>query len=486
MNWDIVCYVLKKFGITHIRRGEFNSASKLMLLDGGAVDLPGVIYVTAGGGSDVHFRYALIVSVGACCIQTDNCVEVEAAGLSEVFNALAETKHYLDTLDNVLVCLDTDQEIIDAAGMYLNCPLFYFDESYRVLAITRDVTFPMDEEWRHMLDKGFLSPENARKMKENGDLDLLAAAQKPVIYKSEIYPYTSVVTNVWYEGRFSSRINMLCIQDDPSPVAVRTCEILAKHLKRVISRSEKMPVSGPVRNMLMDLLRGVRLSESLISDRLQSNPVWNAGLFQVFCIDVGATHDKQVGAYYSAILDRLCTQERMISLVFEEKLVLVAHAEAETGFDALAEKLSAFFEVQHLHCGVSNVFRRLSALRGYYDQAAAALRLGAGEWLCFFRDHMLEHVLSFVPAEQAAFLISPDIERLMEADTRHALSLTETLRAYLACNCNLTQTAERLFIHKNTLLYRLHRIKSVICCDLNDADERLLLALSFKLMDSQT
>jgi len=74
---------------------------------------------------------------------------------------------------------------------------------------------------------------------------------------------------------------------------------------------------------------------------------------------------------------------------------------------------------------------------------------------------------------------------LEEAEGQYSFSLLDTLRTYLECNCNLLRTAERLYVHKNTLLYRLNHIKSILRCDLNDADERLLLMLSFKLLEGQ-
>ena len=92
-------------------------------------------------------------------------------------------------------------------------------------------------------------------------------------------------------------------------------------------------------------------------------------------------------------------------------------------------------------------------------------------------------MLAHIPEEQVQFLISPDIARLQEAEGQYSFSLVDTLRAYLECNCNLIRTAEHLFLHKNTLLYRLNHIKNLIRCDLSDADERLLLMLSFKLLE---
>ena len=46
---------------------------------------------------------------------------------------------------------------------------------------------------------------------------------------------------------------------------------------------------------------------------------------------------------------------------------------------------------------------------------------------------------------------------------------------------NISQTAESLFVHRNTLLYRMDRIQELTGQDLNNADMRLALHLSLKL-----
>lgn len=485
MNWELICHVLGRFGVRTARRSGFHAASNLMLLAPDAEDWPGVVYVTAGAGCTGRFRFSLIVSAGPCGVEAENLIELSSGTLTAAFNALAEARHYLDTLDDVLARLDDEQGILDAAGMYLNTPFMYFDESYRILAITRDVVFPFDEEWRHMLEHRYLSPESALKMKENGDLDRLLEVREPIVYHSDIYPFSSVIVNIWCEDRFFSRLNMICVSGDTSPLAVRSCEIVAAHLERVIDRGENMPFGGPLQSMLIDLLSGEQLSEALICDRLQAGPFHSGACFQLFCIDIAVRHDEEIGAYYTFLLEKLCLHENAIALLFNGKLVILAYGANEAAFAPFIEKLSVFLVAQRLSCGVSNSFKGISPLEGYYGQALAALGSGSGERLIYYRDHMLPHMLSYIPAERLPFLISPDIVRLQETDAQYSLSLCETLKAYLHHNCNLTKTADRLFIHKNTLLYRLGRIRSIIRCDLDKADERLLLSLSFKLMERQ-
>ncbi len=486
MNWELIVYTLEKFRIQSVRRAGFNAASTLLLMEADAADFPGILYIAEAGADVSAFRFALVVSVGGDNAGAANCIVLEMGTVAAVYNALAQVKNYLDTFERLLSRLDNDQEMIDASGMYINCPFFYFDESYRVLAITRDVTFREDDEWRHMLEKGFLSPESALAMKESGDLDRLAAAQKPVVYRSEIFPFTSIVSNIMDEGCFVGRLNMLCIRGDASPVTQCVCEILSDHLKRNLLRGRKTRSGGALRGMLLELLRGTELSETLISDRLKRQSGWEKGVFRVFCLDLDMARDKQVGAYYTRLLQGLGMGGQLMPLVFEEKLVVIVHAVDETVLETLMQKLEAYFEKQHLYGGVSNSFRRLGALAGYYGQALAARELGRAQKLNHYGDYMLLRLLSYIPQERLDCLISPDIARLEEADARNALPLTETLKCYLANGCRLMRTADALFIHKNTLIYRLGRIRTILQNDLDDADTRLLLELSFRLLEART
>lgn len=47
-------------------------------------------------------------------------------------------------------------------------------------------------------------------------------------------------------------------------------------------------------------------------------------------------------------------------------------------------------------------------------------------------------------------------------------SLLETLRCYLKNNCNLINTSQEMFIHRNTLIYRLNKIKKILNSNLEN------------------
>lgn len=61
--------------------------------------------------------------------------------------------------------------------------------------------------------------------------------------------------------------------------------------------------------------------------------------------------------------------------------------------------------------------------------------------------------------------------------------LIETLRVYLQNNGNANATAEELFIHRSSLLYRLEKIEALLDVDLSDSEARFNLMMAFKLND---
>lgn len=62
---------------------------------------------------------------------------------------------------------------------------------------------------------------------------------------------------------------------------------------------------------------------------------------------------------------------------------------------------------------------------------------------------------------------------LMAYDKKYNTNLIQTLEVYLNKNCNLNQTAKTLFIHRNTIKYRLQRIEEITNTSLDDAFTRL-------------
>lgn len=80
-------------------------------------------------------------------------------------------------------------------------------------------------------------------------------------------------------------------------------------------------------------------------------------------------------------------------------------------------------------------------------------------------------------------LLAGPLRELAEMDRTRKTDYLGTLRAYFDAASDLTEAARVLFVHRNTLRYRLRRIKELCGLDLTDPVERLVAELQLRLLD---
>lgn len=123
---------------------------------------------------------------------------------------------------------------------------------------------------------------------------------------------------------------------------------------------------------------------------------------------------------------------------------------------------------------------RAGGLRQSYDQAHEALQIaqasGRREGVTAFDELGLLHWLYHLPPQVAVENTFLGAVRNLDAyDRERNADLLKTLEAFLEHNGSLVETAAELYIHRNTLLHRLERIRSVTGLDLRTAWQRLNL-----------
>lgn len=485
MNWDSICYVLQSFDIRKAEKAGFEQAYHILLLDDYVLDDANTLYICLNPDMEQRFTRSLIISIGPCRIQARNYIELANGSVASVFNALMEPDQNLKTLGELLNGASSNQEIIDMASSFLSDPFFYFDESYRILGITKNAKIINDPEWEYMSEQKFLSPESIRMMQDSGDLEMLARETEPVIYDADFFPFVSIVTNIYYQGKPFTRLNRLCLSGNTNPVMKEECRIVARALSRLLSVNSQNPYRGPSDHMIRDLLGGERLPEALIRERLDHFYYPKETFFRLCVIDVGQENDIHVPSYYSMLINNIITEDEGINLLYEDHIVIIFRAESEEELKQTLAGLAPFLSRQGLRAGVSDTFRNFSYIRAHYEQACAALEVTRKTEMTDFESIAPEYLVSLIPEDKRKDFIPFALRKLQEEQSRVSFRLRETLRVYLECNCSLQQAAQRLYLHKNTMLYRINRIRSVIGSDLDDPYQRMMLLIALNMDEDE-
>lgn len=136
--------------------------------------------------------------------------------------------------------------------------------------------------------------------------------------------------------------------------------------------------------------------------------------------------------------------------------------------------------------GVSRIASDLAGLRAAIGQAVDAWTLGQriqGLSSPHYYDEMGLYRLL------AALRNSDEIQRfyaemlasLVAYDQENNTELIATLEAFFRQNTNISRTAQALYVHRNTLTYRLQRIVDISGFDLDDAEARLAFQVALKV-----
>jgi hypothetical protein len=125
--------------------------------------------------------------------------------------------------------------------------------------------------------------------------------------------------------------------------------------------------------------------------------------------------------------------------------------------------------------------------RSYYEAGHAldiARRTSGHHLLRYDRMGVWQLLVALPETETLAAFWRMTLAPLLENDTVNNEFL-ETLEHFFAANGNLTEAARRLNLHRNTLMYRLGRIESLLGGSLDDPDRRLALHLALKIRQMQ-
>jgi purine catabolism regulator len=121
-----------------------------------------------------------------------------------------------------------------------------------------------------------------------------------------------------------------------------------------------------------------------------------------------------------------------------------------------------------------------------YSEAVRALRTaryarGDGQIASFARLGLERLLLSCSDVELRAF-VATTLGPLVDYETAHpGANLSDTLRAFLACNRTVAGCARGLYVHYNTVRYRLDRLEALLGPFVDDPEHCLRLELAFRV-----
>lgn len=157
-----------------------------------------------------------------------------------------------------------------------------------------------------------------------------------------------------------------------------------------------------------------------------------------------------------------------------------AHPESEL------PELETLLIQNKMQMGISTYFEKLADVPMFYHQAQQALKLGQmlfpARIIHSFDQLVIYDIIRQLPAAVLPTYIHPDIMKLKGYDDANHTALCPTLLAYLNYNNSLTKTSEALFVHKNTVNYRIRQCGEILHSNFKEGHKNFIYVFSLSIL----
>ena len=271
----------------------------------------------------------------------------------------------------------------------------------------------------------------------------------------------------------------LCLPGDSPDVC--SCAILASELVNSITRIE-LPNADreqTFRSILRDEIEGAEMETMALEHDIALNDERCVIMLHLQNVDAATA---------VSILSNVVDAERTDALVEMDRhtLVLVKKLEEPGDYDeidqlGLAIENTLLNETNHqVYIGIGEPKSGLNLLSESMKEARRAIDVGRvyrkEEYVFVYRKMLIERFLADVPRDMSlkynGLLFNRKTARLFNDEMIH------TIEKFFENSLNLSETARQLYIHRNTLIYRLDKVQRIVGLDLRAFDD----AVTFKMM----
>ena len=313
---------------------------------------------------------------------------------------------------------------------------------------------------------------------------------EPYLLPASVIPCRSWNINLFQGGQVACRL-LLLEQDRPlrRSDGYRLSR-LAAHLSRVLEAESGMAQPNHLHNIFHRILSDRTADYMEMSSQLEELGWSQEDAY--FCLVLkisGNADEKASGSFLCGYLEQ--TYRFCCCLPFRDRVVVFFDAsKIGRSLREIARELKYFIRESFLKAGYSRSMQGHNNLHRQYLQARIALETGSrGKpylWIHHFNGTAFSYLLEQAQRQLPSDMVCHEgLLALRQHDQQYGTEYLRTLWTYMEEQYNAVRSAQKLFIHRSTFLKRLERIKKILNCSLEDMDERIYLAFSYRLLEDQ-
>jgi len=398
----------------------------------------------------------------------------------------------MELFDRVLSINDLDA-VIDLLSFELERPVIVEDADYTLLAYNSHYIQHFDEanqqtiftkKWTLPIYETFI---------EAGVVNKLKTYERPFTVEAmpEIGLNTRIVVSAKHEGRI---MGYIWIQQMEEPLTAEGLDLLydiSFHIGRLIYdiQKSKLKQEEKEERFYQNIFNGIYKTALDLDWGAKEFGVQLPEHFAVAAVELVEKDDKILFNLQQVAQTSLQLEDKLHHVLIQGDIlfIVLGGKRADAPIEALAREVIqrirdyAKDKEAAVRSGVGSIYSDPFELLKSANQAKEviqAAKLTHRPLSLYYKDlHICRYLQVIHDKNKEIGYESEAVRKIRELDPNGKKELLKTLEMYLLHNCKIKPTAAALFVHPNTVNYRINQINEAVELDLNDVMQKFQLLL---------
>ena len=377
------------------------------------------------------------------------------------------------------------QELVDLSEAVLKHPILVFDAGFDVLGYSKSVP-EGNAFFAETVEHGYTAPKAMEQMKKLKLLSRLESGEPLVAPAAGDESKFNIYLSFYNGKKLLGYAAVFCDESEPEEGYLDILKYFMSNLTFCLKRDYDKQRYGQMmyETFLVNLMNPAGIAKEQIQAQLEA--IDHLTQYGRFVLGVFSfTDEEQVPIDFVArILEQNMWDVKVY--IYEEQICLLRILEKDAVttpviVESETRNIKALLANYEFLFGISNVFYDISDLRYAHLQAVTAMRFGKreGKQFCVYRDYYYHHMFSLLDEVMPIEHLKSEVyQQLSMYDETHHTSYRKMLMTYLACDCNATHAAQKLFVHRNTIRNAVQFVEEKWKIDLGNLEEKKRLSLA--------
>lgn len=394
----------------------------------------------------------------------------------------------------LLECINQTEDIakvVDTVSELIQNPVIILDISYKVLGYSENYRVD-DFQWQQNIKRGYCSFEYIGGFNRIEGVVNSPNTHEPFIVECFTSPLRRYISKMFLDGRQLGYIIAIEAVTPFSQIDTELMALISDSMARFVNSLNQQTQNINNRmydSVFIDCIEGRFKSRDAFMERMSQTGMKTDSIYQLLSVDITSYNNfDPANEYLRHRLEELfpgcwivCYNNNVVVLIdiHKDTFEIMPILKAEENM------LSQY----KLRIGISDTFTDLFKIPFHYHKAKSALALSnitlPNDRLALYNDYKVYDMMAAVlkSSHNPRDFLNSSAQKILQYDSKNNSDYFKTMSAYLHNGRRLDDTANELHVHKNTVSYRINKIRELFHVDFDDTDTEFNLCFSCKMAE---